>query len=144
MKNISFLKVYSCSLLSISLWSALYIFIIYFTPRGHHIKEFKMHVLICFVVLFSSFLMTLIYTLFSLIKKLSSLKRDIVFIIFISYLYLPLSIFSMYKEEFVPSVFSVEMMHILFNIKLYLLGVAISPVPLVFVYLLRRKKNITV
>lgn len=144
MKNVSFLKMYSYSLLSISLWSILYIFTIYFTPRGHHIHEFKMHVLICLVVLFLSFLMTLIYKLFSLIKKLSSLKRDIIFILFISYLYLPVTIFSLYKEEFVPSIFSIEMVRILFNIKLYLLGVAVSPIPFVFVYLLRRRKNIAV
>ena len=43
------------------------------------------------------------------------------------------------------SIFSMEMLHILFNIKLYLLGIAVVPVPLLFVYLLRRaeRKNIS-
>ncbi len=92
-----------------------------------------------------SFLMTWAYKLVSLIKKLSSLKRDVIFILGISYFYLPISIFTMYKEEMVSSIFSMEMLHILFNIKLYLLGIAVVPVPLLFVYLLRRaeRKNIS-
>ena len=89
--------------------------------------------------------MTWAYKLVSLIKKLSSLKRDIIFILGISYCYLPISIFTMYKEEMAASIFSMEMLHILFNIKLYLLGIAVVPVPLLFVYLLRcaERKNIS-
>jgi len=81
--------------------------------------------------------MTLVYKLFSLIK-ISPLKRDVIFILCISYLYLPLAIFTMYKEGMVSSMFSMEMMHILFNIKLYILGVAVLPAPFLFVYLLSR------
>ena len=44
----------------------------------------------------------------------------------------------MYKEGMISSIFSLEMMHILFNIKLYILGIAIVPAPSLFVYLLRR------
>ena len=90
-----------------------------------------------------SFLMTWAYKLVSFVKKLSALKRDIIFILGISYFYLPISIFTMYKEEMVSSIFSMEMLHILFNIKLYLLGIAVVPVPLLFVYLLRRAERKT-
>lgn len=82
--------------------------------------------------------MALGYKLFSLIKKISPLKRDIIFILCISYLYLPISIFTMYQEGMVPSIFSVEMVQLLFNIKLYLLGIAVLPAPFFFIYLLRR------
>ncbi len=44
----------------------------------------------------------------------------------------------MYKEGMVPSIFSMEMMNILFNVKLYILGVVVLPAPVLFVYLLRR------
>ncbi len=44
----------------------------------------------------------------------------------------------MYMEGVVSSIFSMEMMHILFNIKLYIPGVAVLPAPFLFVYLLRR------
>lgn len=87
---------------------------------------------------FLSFLMTLVYKLFSLIKKIPSWKRDIIFILCISYLYLPISVFTMYKEEMISSIFSMEMVHILFNLKLYIPGVAIAPAPFLFVYLLHR------
>ena len=44
----------------------------------------------------------------------------------------------MYMEGMVSSVFSLEMMHILFNIKLYIMGAIVLPAPFLFVYLLRR------
>lgn len=60
------------------------------------------------------------------------------FILCISYLYLPITIFTMYKEGMVSSIFSMEMMRILFDIKLYILGVSVAPAPFLFVYLQRR------
>ena len=140
------LRTYLYSLLSVSLWVVLlYITCVYFSPRGHHHGDWIIWPFICCAVLMLSFLMTWAYKLVSLIKKLSSLKRDIIFILGISYFYLPISIFTMYKEEMASSIFSMEMLHILFNIKLYLLGIAVMPVPLLFVYLLRRaeRKNIS-
>ena len=140
------LRTYLYSLLSVSLWVVLlYLPCVYFSPRGHHLVDWIIWPFICCAVLMLSFLMTWAYKLVSLIKKLSSLKRDIIFILGISYFYLPISIFTMYKEEMASSIFSMEMLHILFNIKLYLLGIAVVPVPLLFVYLLRRaeRKNIS-
>lgn len=129
---------YSYSLLSVSLWVVLiYLPFVYFSPRGHHLGEWVIYPLICCAVLILSFLMTWVYKLFSLIKKISPLKRDIIFIVCISYLYLPLSIFTMYKEAQVPSIFSIEMMNILFNIKLYIMGAAVLPAPFLFIYFLR-------
>lgn len=137
MKNIPFIRMYTCSLLSIFLWVILlYLPFVYFSPRGYLLRECVIYVFICCAVLFLSFLMTLVYKLFSLIKKIPSWKRDIIFILCISYLYLPISIFTMYKEGMVSSIFSMEMMHILFNLKLYIPGVAIAPAPFLFVYLL--------
>lgn len=139
MKNISHSGMYLYSLLSVSSWVALiYLPFVYFSPRGHLMKECIIYGMICCGILILSFLMTMVYKLFSLIKEISPLKRDIIFILFISYLYLPISIFSMYKEGMISSIFSMEMMHILFNIKLYILGIAIAPAPSLFVYLLRR------
>lgn len=139
MKNISHSGMYLYSLLSVSSWVALiYLPFVYFSPRGYLIKECIIYGMICCGILILSFLMTMVYKLFSLIKEISPLKRDIIFILFISYLYLPISIFTMYKEGMVSSIFSMEMMHILFNIKLYILGIAIAPAPSLFVYLLRR------
>ena len=133
------LKMYSYSLLSVALWViSIYLPFVYFSPRGHLLGECIIYAFICCGILISSFLMTLGYKLFSLIKKISPLKRDIIFILCISYLYLPISIFTMYQEGMVPSIFSVEMVHLLFNIKLYLLGIAVLPAPFLFVYLLRR------
>ena len=130
---------YSYSLLSVSLWVVLvYLPLVYFSPRGHHLGDWIIWPLMCCAVLVLSFLMTLAYKLFSLIKKVSPLKRDVMFILCISYLYLPISIFTMYTEAMVPSIFSIEMMNILLNTKLYLLGIAILPAPFLFVYLLRR------
>lgn len=43
----------------------------------------------------------------------------------------------MYKEAQVPSIFSMEMMNILFNIKLYIMGAAVLPAPFLFIYFLR-------
>ncbi len=138
------LRMFSYSLLSVSLWVVLlYLPFVYFSPRGHHLGEWIIWPLICFVVLVLSFLMTLVYKLFSLIKKIYPLKRDIIFILCVSFLYLPISIFTMYKEEVVPSMFSMEMMNILFNLKLYLPGVIVLPAPFLFVYLLRRAKRKT-
>ena len=140
------LRTYLYSLLSVSLWVVLlYLPCVYFSSRGHHLGDWIIWPFICCAVLMLSFLMTWAYKLVSLIKKLSSLKRDIIFILGISYFYLPISIFTMYKEEMASSIFSMEMLHILFNIKLYLLGIAVVPVPLLFVYLLRRaeRKNIS-
>ena len=140
------LRMYSYSLLSVSLWVVLvYLPFVYFSPRGHHLSEWIIYPLICCAVLMLSFLMTLVYKLFSLIRNISHLKRDIIFILCISYFYLPISIFTMYQEGMVSSMFSMEMMHIVFNIKLYLLGIAVVSVPLLFVYLLRRaeRKNIS-
>ncbi len=141
MKNI---RMYSYSLLSVFLWVVLiYIPFVYFSPRGYLLKEYVIYACICCAVLFLSFLMTLVYKLFSLIKKISSLKKDIIFVLCISYLYLPISIFTMYMEGMVSSIFSMEMMHILFNFKLYILGVAIAPAPFLFVYLLCRAERQT-
>lgn len=138
------LRMFSYSLLSVSLWVVLlYLPFVYFSPRGHHLGEWIIWPLICFVVLVLSFLMTLVYKLFSLIKMIYPLKRDIIFILCISFLYLPISIFTMYKEEVVPSIFSMEMMNILFNLKLYLPGVIVLPAPFLFVYLLRRAERKT-
>lgn len=132
------LRMYSYSLLSVSLWVVLiYLPFVYFSPRGHHLGEWVIYPLICCAVLILSFLMTWVYKLFSLIKKISPLKRDIIFILCISYLYLPLSIFTMYKEAQVLSIFSMEMMNILFNIKLYIMGAAVLPAPFLFIYFLR-------
>lgn len=44
----------------------------------------------------------------------------------------------MYKEGMGSSIFSMEMVHILCNIKLYILGLIVAPAPFLFVYLLRR------
>ena len=140
------LRTYLYSLLSVSLWVVLlYLTCVYFSPRGHHLGDWIIWPFICCAVLMLSFLMTWAYKLVSFVKKLSALKRDIIFILGISYFYLPISIFTMYKEEMASSIFSMEMLHILFNIKLYLLGIAVVPVPLLFVYLLRRaeRKNIS-
>ena len=79
----------------------------------------------------------MVYKLFSLIKT-SPLKRDLIFIFCISFLYLPISLFTIYKEGMIPSIFSMEMMNVLFNVKLYMLGVFVLPAPFLFVYLLRR------
>lgn len=139
MKNLSFVRTYLYSLLSISLWVLLlYLPFIYFSPRGHHLGDGMIYPFICCAVLILAFLMALVYKLFSLIKKLSPLKRDIIFVLCISYLYLPISIFTMYKEGMVPSICSMEMAHIVFNIKLYLPGAAAIPAPFLFVYLLHR------
>ena len=138
MNNVSFIARYFYSLLSVSLWVVLiYLPFVYFSSRGHHLGEWIICALICCAVLILSFLMTLAYELISLLK-MSPLKRDIIFVLCISYLYLPLSIFTMYKEGMVPSIFSMEMMNILFNAKLYILGVFVLPAPFLFVYLLRR------
>ena len=140
------LRTYLYSLLSVSLWVVLlYLPCVYFSPRGHLLGEWRIYAFICCAVLMLSFLMTLAYKLVSFVKKLSALKRDIIFILCISYFYLPISIFKMYKEGMASSIFSMEMVHILFNIKLYLLGVTVVPVPLLFIYLLRRseRKNIS-
>lgn len=142
MKNISFLRMYLYSVLSIFLWCFIYIFITYFTPRGHHLNEYKIYIVICFVVFSLSLLMVLVYKLFTLVKKLPSFKRDIMFIIFISYSHLPFTVFSMFKEEMIPSFFSMEMASLLFNIKLYLLGVVICPTPFTFIYFINRNKSI--
>ena len=125
-----------------SLWVVLvYLPFVYFSPRGHHLSEGAIWALICGAVLVLSFLLALVYKLFSLMKKISPMKRDIIFVLCVSYFYLPISIVTMYHEEMVPSVFSMDMMHILFNIKLYLLGVAVLPAPVLFVYLLRRAER---
>ena len=140
------LRTYLYSLLSVSLWVVLlYLPCVYFSPRGHLLGEWCIYAFICCAVLMLSFLMTWAYKLVSFVKKLSALKRDIIFILGISYFYLPISIFTMYKEGMASSIFSMEMVHILFNIKLYLLGVTVIPVPLLFIYLLRRaeRKNIS-
>ena len=140
------LRTYLYSLLSVSLWVVLlYLTCVYFSPGGHHLGDWIIWPFICCAVLMLSFLMTWAYKLVSFVKKLSALKRDIIFILCISYFYLPISIFTMYKEGMASSIFSMEMVHILFNIKLYLLGVTVVPVPLLFVYLLRRseRKNIS-
>lgn len=138
MKKCSFISMYSYSLLSVSLWIVLiYLPFVYFSPRGHLLRECIIYAFICCAVFILSFLMALVYKLFSLIKKISPLKKDIIFILCISYFYLPISIFTMYKEGMVSSIFSMEMMHILFNIKLYILGVIVVPAPFLFVYLLR-------
>lgn len=136
------LSMYSYSLLSVSIWVVLvYLPFVYFSPRGHHLSECIIYPLICCAVLMLSFLMILGYKLFSLIRNISHLKRDIIFILCISYFYLPISIFTMYQEGMVSSIFSMEMMHVLFNIKLYIPGVTVLPVPLLFVYLLRRDRG---
>lgn len=44
----------------------------------------------------------------------------------------------MYKEGMGSSIFSMEMVRILCNIKLYILGLIVAPAPFLFVYLLRR------
>lgn len=133
------LRMYSYSLLSVSLWVVLiYLPFVYFSPRGHLLSECIIYPLMCCAVLILSFLMTLVYKLFFRIKNISPLKRDIIFILCISYLYLPLSIFTMYMEGVVSSVFSLEMLHILFNIKLYIMGAIVLPAPFLFVYMLRR------
>lgn len=138
MKNGSFINLYSYSLLSVFLWVfLLYLPFVYFSPRGHHLGEWAIYAFICCAILILSFMMTLVYKLFSLIKT-STLKRDMIFIFCISYLYLPISLFTMYKDGMVPSIFSMEMMNILFNVKLYILGVVVLPAPVLFVYLLRR------
>lgn len=138
------LKMYSYSLLSVALWViSIYLPFVYFSPRGHLLGECIIYAFICCGILISSFLMALGYKLFSLIKKISPLKRDIIFILCISYLYLPISIFTMYQEGMVPSIFSVEMVHLLFNVKLYLLGIAVLPAPFLFVCLLRRTERKT-
>lgn len=144
MKNGSFINMYSYSFLSVFLWVILlYLPFVYFSPRGHHLGEWSIYAFICCAILILSFMMTLVYKIFSLIKT-SPLKRDMIFIFCISYLYLPISLFTMYKEGMVPSVFSIEMMNILFNVKLYILGVVVLPAPFLFVYLLRRAgKNIS-
>ncbi len=139
----STLRMYSYSLLSVSLWVVfVYLPFVYFSPRGHHLSECIIYPLICCAILVLSFLMMLLYKLFSRIK-VSPKKRDIIFILCTSYVYLPISIFTMYKEGMVSSIFSMEMMHILFNIKLYILGVAVLPAPFLFVYLLRRAERRT-
>lgn len=70
MKNIPFIRMYSCSLLSIFLWVVLlYLPLVYFSPRGYLLRECVIYAFICCAVLFLSFLMTLGYKLFSLIKK---------------------------------------------------------------------------
>lgn len=99
--------------------------------------------MICCAVLILSFLMAWGHKLFSYIKNISALNRDIIFVLGISYFYLPISIFSMYMENMGPSTFSIGMLHILFNIKLYILGIAVAPAPLLFVYLLRRAERMT-
>lgn len=141
MKNISFLRMYLCSLLSISLWSFIYVLMIYFTPRGHHLNECETYIAICFIVCFLSFLMALVYKLLTLVKKISSVMRDIIFIIFISYSYLPITAFSIFREEMISSFLSMETLSLLLNIKLYLLGVAICPAPFAFVYFINRIKS---
>ena len=138
------LRMYLYSLLSVSLWVVLlYLPCVYFSPRGHHLGDWTIWPFICCAVLMLSFLMTWAYKLVSFVKKFSALKRDIIFILGISYFYLPISIFTMYKEGMASSIFSMEMVHILFNINLYLLGIAVVPVPLLFVYLLRRAERKT-
>ena len=135
---------YLYSLLSVSLWVVLlYLPLVYFSPRGHHLSEGITWVLICCAVLLLSFLMAWGYKLFSYIKNISALNRDIIFVLGVSYFYLPISIFSMYMENMEPSIFSIGMLHILFNIKLYILGIAVAPAPLLFVYLLRRAERMT-
>lgn len=142
MNKIPFIRMYSYSLLSVFLWVVLiYLPLVYFSPRGYLLKEYVIYACICCAILFLSFLMTLVYKLFSLFKKISSLKRAIIFVLCISYLYLPISIFTMYKEGMVSSIFSMEIMNILFNFKLYIPGVAIAPAPFLFVYLLRRAER---
>ena len=137
-------RTYSYSLLSVSLWVVLlYLPCVYFSPRGHLLGAWIICAFICCAVLIFSFLMTMAYKLISSIKKLSALKRDIIFILCISYFYLPISIFTIYKEGMVSSIFSMEMVYILLNIKLYLFGVAMVPAPLLFVYLLRRVERKT-
>ena len=138
------LRTYSYSFLSVFLWVALlYLPCVHFSPRGHHLGEWIIWPLICCAVLVFSGLMILIYKLFSLIKKLSPLKKDIIFVLSISYLYLPIAIFTLYTERMLPSIFSMEMVYILFNIKLYLLGVVVVPAPLLFVHLLHRAERRT-
>lgn len=138
MKNDRFINMYLYSLLSVFLWVVLlYLPAIYFSPRGHHLGEWVTYAFICCAILIFSYMMTFVYKLFSLIKT-SPLKRDMIFIFCISYLYFPISLFTMYKEGMVPSIFSMEMMNILFNVKLYILGVFVLPAPCLFVYLLRR------
>ncbi len=135
---------YLYSLLSVSLWVVLlYLPLVYFSPRGHHLSEGITWGLICCAVLILSFLMAWGHKLFSYIKNISALNRDIIFVLGISYFYLPISIFSMYMENMEPSIFSIGMLHILFNIKLYILGIAVAPAPLLFVYLLRRAERMT-
>ena len=103
------LRTYLYSLLSVSLWVVLlYLPCVYFSPRGHHLGDWIIWPFICCAVLMLSFLMTWAYKLVSLIKKLSSLKRDIIFILGISYFYLPISIFTMYKEEMASSMMLVS------------------------------------
>lgn len=138
MKNGSFINMYAYSLLSVFLWTVLlYLPFVYFSPRGHHLGECAMYAFICCAILALSFMMTLVYKLFSLIKT-SPLKRDLIFIFCISFFYLPISLFTIYIEGMIPSIFSMEMMNVLFNVKLYILGVFVLPAPFLFVYLLRR------
>ena len=143
MKNASFINIYLYSLLSVFLWVfLLYLPFVYFSPRGHHLGEWEIYAFICCAILTLSFMMSFVYKLFSLIK-ISPSKRDMIFIFCISYLYLPISIFTMYKEGMVTSIFSMEMMNILFNIKLYIIGVIVLPAPFLFVYLLNRSRRNT-
>lgn len=130
-KNVSFIRMYLYSLLSVSLWVVLlYMPYVASTPRGLHLSDCTIYPFICCSVLVSAFLIVLVYKLFSLMKT-SRLKRDILFCLCISYWYLPFSLFTIYQQG----------VHVLFNIRLYMLGVAVLPVPFLFVYLLRRAKR---
>lgn len=133
-KQVPFIKMYSYALLSVFLWVVLLYLpcVCFFSSRGHHLREsMAIYALIGGGVLVLPFLMTWIYKLFSRLKNISPLKRDVIFMLFLSYWYLPFSLLSMYQEG----------MLLLLNIKLYLLGIFILPAPFLFVYLLRRAER---
>lgn len=138
MKKISFWIIYQYSLLSISVWSLLYILLLVFpTPRGKHINEYQTYIVVFFCVVFLSFLMSIIYNIL-ISFRMSHFKRNIIFVILISYFYLPFSILSIYKDNSIHSLLSIDMIYILFNIKIYLLGLIICPAPILFVYLIKK------
>lgn len=128
MKNISFGRAYLYSLLSVFLWVLLfYLPYVATTPRGHHLCDYRIYPVICCGVLVAALVMLWAYVLLSLMN-LSRLKRDIIFCLGVSYWYLPFSVLSMYQKGW----------SVLWDIKLYLLGGAILPAPLLFVYWLHR------
>lgn len=138
MKKISFWIIYQYSLISISVWSLLYILLLIFpTPRGKHINEYQTYIAVFFCVVFLSFLMSIIYNIL-ISFRMSHFKRNVIFVILISYFYLPFSILSIYKDNSIHSLLSIDMIYILFNIQIYLLGLIICPAPIFFVYLIKK------